>query len=304
MIERGFLDKAVKLVIFYEGLGMDDALKRAEVLVEALPYIQRFSGKTVVVKFGGKAMGEKLSRDVAKDIVLMKYVGIKPVVVHGGGEAISSLMRRLNIKPRFIEGDRVTDQETMDVVEMVLVGKINKQIVSMLTQCGGRAVGLEGRDGQLIVAKKRQDKPLGLVGEVEEVNTTYVQILQKEGFIPVIAPVATDREGVALNINADTVASEVASALKAEKLIFLTDVEGILEDVSNRKSLISTISLKQIQDMLVQGRIEKGMMPKVKGCQKALEAGVNKVHIISGKLAHSLLLEIFTDKGVGTEIIR
>lgn len=283
---------------------MDDALKRAEVLVEALPYIQRFSGKTVVVKFGGKAMGEKLSRDVAKDIVLMKYVGIKPVVVHGGGEAISSLMRRLNIKPRFIEGNRVTDQETMDVVEMVLVGKINKQIVSMLTHCGGRAVGLEGRDGQLIVAKKRQDMPLGLVGEVEEVNTTYVQILQKEGFIPVIAPVATDREGVALNINADTVASEVASALKAEKLIFLTDVEGILEDLSNGRSVISTVTLKQIDNMLVQGRIEKGMMPKVKGCQKALEAGVNKVHIISGKLAHSLLLEIFTDKGVGTEIIR
>lgn len=283
---------------------MNEALKRAGILVEALPYIQRFCGKTVVMKLGGKAMGEKLSRDVAKDIVLMKYVGIKPVVIHGGGEAISSLMRRLNIKSRFIEGDRVTDQETMDVVEMVLVGKINKQIVSMLNQCGGRAVGLEGRDGQLIVARKREDKPLGLVGEVEEVNTTYVHVLQREGFIPVIAPVAVDRKGAALNINADTVAAEVASALKAEKLIFLTDVEGILGGLSNRKDLISTITLKQIEDMLVQGRIEKGMMPKVKGCQKALEAGVNKVHIISGKLAHSLLLEIFTDKGIGTEIIK
>lgn len=283
---------------------MDEALKRAEVLVEALPYIQKFSGKTVVVKVGGKAMGEKLSRDVAQDIVLMRYVGIKPVVIHGGGEAISSLMRRLDIKPQFIDGNRVTDQETMDVVEMVLVGKINKRIVSMLNQCGGRAVGLEGRDGQLIVAKKRQDKPLGLVGEVEEINSSYVQILQKEGFIPVIAPVGADRKGAALNINADIMAAEVASALKAEKLIFLTDVEGILEDPSNGKTPISTITLKQIGDMLAQGMIERGMMPKVEGCQKALERGVNKVHIISGKLPHALLLEIFTDKGIGTEIVR
>jgi len=283
---------------------MDEASKRAGVLVEALPYIQKFSGKTVVVKLGGKAMGEKLSRDVAQDIVLMRYVGIKPVVIHGGGEAISSLMKRLGIKPRFIEGNRVTDQETMDVVEMVLVGKINKRIVSMLNQCGGRAVGLEGRDGQLIVAEKRQDKPLGLVGEVEEVNSSYVQILQKEGFIPVIAPVGADRKGVALNINADIMAAEVASALKAEKLIFLTDVEGILEDPSSGKTPLSTITLKQIGDMLAQGMIEKGMMPKVQGCQKALEGGVNKVHIISGKLPHSLLLEIFTDEGIGTEVIR
>jgi acetylglutamate kinase len=283
---------------------MEEALKRAKVLVEALPYIQKFSGKTVVAKLGGKAVGEKLSRDVAQDIVLMRYVGIKPVVIHGGGEAISSLMKRLDIKPRFIEGNRVTDQETMDVVEMVLVGKINKRIVSMLNQCGGRAVGLEGRDGQLIVAKKRQDKPLGLVGEVEEVNSSYVQILQKEGFIPVIAPVGADRKGVALNINADIMAAEVASALKAEKLIFLTDVEGILEDRSSGKTPISTITLKQIGDMLAKGMIEKGMIPKVEGCQKALEGGVNKVHIISGKLSHSLLLEIFTDEGIGTEIIR
>ncbi len=283
---------------------MEEALKRAKVLVEALPYIQKFSGKTVVAKLGGKAMGEKLSRDVAQDIVLMRYVGMKPVVIHGGGEAISSLMKRLDIKPRFIEGNRVTDQETMDVVEMVLVGKINKRIVSMLNQCGGRAVGLEGRDGQLIVAKKRQDKPLGLVGEVEEVNSSYVQILQKEGFIPVIAPVGADRKGVALNINADIMAAEVASALKAEKLIFLTEVEGILEDPSSGKTPISTITLKQIGDMLAKGMIEKGMMPKVEGCQKALEGGVNKVHIISGKVPHSLLLEIFTDEGIGTEIIR
>lgn len=283
---------------------MEEALKRAKVLVEALPYIQKFSGKTVVAKLGGKAMGEKLSRDVAQDIVLMRYVGMKPVVIHGGGEAISSLMKRLDIKPRFIEGNRVTDQETMDVVEMVLVGKINKRIVSMLNQCGGRAVGLEGRDGQLIVAKKRQDKPLGLVGEVEEVNSSYVQILQKEGFIPVIAPVGADRKGVALNINADIMAAEVASALKAEKLIFLTDVQGILEDPSSGKTPISTITLKQIGDMLAKGMIEKGMMPKVEGCQKALEGGVNKVHIISGKVPHSLLLEIFTDEGIGTEIIR
>jgi len=241
---------------------------------------------------------------VAQDIVLMRYVGMKPVVIHGGGEAISSLMKRLDIKPRFIEGNRVTDRETMDVVEMVLVGKINKRIVSMLNQCGGRAVGLEGRDGQLIVAKKRQDKPLGLVGEVEEVNSSYVQILQKEGFIPVIASVGADRKGVALNINADIMAAEVASALKAEKLIFLTDVQGILEDPSSGKTPISTITLKQIGDMLAKGMIEKGMMPKVEGCQKALEGGVNKVHIISGKVPHSLLLEIFTDEGIGTEIIR
>lgn len=284
---------------------MKKGINRAEILIEALPYIRKFFGKTVVIKYGGKAMtDENLKKGIAEDIALMKYVGIKPVVVHGGGEAITAMMERLNIKSRFIGGNRVTDKETMEIVEMVLVGKINKEIVSLLNQFGGKAIGLEGKDGQLIVAKKCKDENLGLVGEVEYINPTPIEILEKEDFIPVIAPVATNKEGETLNINADTVAAQIGGTLKAEKLIFLTDVEGILENPSDEKSLISNLTIEQIEDMLKKGKIQKGMIAKARACQTALKQGVNKVHIINGKIPHSLLLEIFTDKGIGTQVIR
>ncbi|MBE0478540.1 acetylglutamate kinase [Candidatus Aerophobetes bacterium] len=283
---------------------MEKAIKRAQILSEALPYMREFSGKTVVIKLGGKASGEKgIQRDIAEDIVLMHYVGIKPVVIHGGGEAISRLMQRLGIKPEFVEGNRVTNEATMEIVEMVLVGKINKEIVALLNLCGGKAVGIEGKDGELIFARKTSKEKLGLVGEVENINPRLLEVLEKEGFIPVIAPVGMGKEGESLNINADMVAAEVAGALKAEKLIFLTDVEGILEDPCNPETLIPTITLQQIEKMLQEGNIQKGMMPKVESCQRALKKGVKKVHIISGKIPHSLLLEIFTDSGIGTQIL-
>lgn len=284
---------------------MEKEINRAEVLVEALPYIQEFFGKTVVIKYGGKAMtDENLKKGVAEDIVLMKYVGIKPVVVHGGGEAITKMLEKLGVKSRFIGGNRVTNKETMEIVEMVLVGKINKEIVSLLNQFGGKAIGLEGKDGQLIIAKKCKDEDLGLVGEVEYIDPTSIEILEKEGFIPVIAPIATNKEGETLNINADTVAAQIGGALKAEKLIFLTDVEGILENLSDEKSLISNLTIEQIEGMLGEGKIQKGMIAKARACQTALKQGVNKVHIINGKLPHSLLLEIFTDKGIGTQVVK
>lgn len=284
---------------------MEQATNRAQILIEALPYIREFSDKTLVVKYGGKAMlDENLKRKIAEDIVLMKYVGIKPVVIHGGGKAITIMMKKLNKKPEFIKGNRVTDNETMDIVEMVLVGKINKEIVSLLNQFGGKAIGLGGKDGQLIIARKCKDKNLGLVGEIEQINSALIDLLEKEGFISVIAPVGASSKGETLNINADTAAAEIAGALKAEKLIFLTDVEGILEDFSDNKTLIPSLTIKQTENMLRQGEIQRGMIAKVKACQIALRKGVNKVHIISGEIPHSLLLEIFTDKGIGTQVVK
>jgi len=283
---------------------MEKDLKRAQTLVEALPYIRKFFGKTIVIKYGGKAWkDEDLKRNIAEDIVLMRYVGIKPVVVHGGGEAITAMMKKLNIKPRFIDGNRVTDADTMEVVEMVLVGKVNKEIVSTLNQLGGKAIGLEGKDGGLILARRVKEEKLGLVGEIEEINPSSIQVLEREGFIPVIAPVGVSREGETLNINADVVAAGIAKSLKAEKLIFLTDVKGILEDVSDENSLISTLSIEKMNELMRKGKIQKGMMAKVRACEEALRGGVNKVHIISGKIPHSLLLEIFTDRGIGTQVV-
>lgn len=283
---------------------MEKAIKRAQILSEALPYIREFAGKTVVIKSGGKTADEEsIKQDIAKDIVLMHYVGIKPILIHGGGEAISRFMQKLGIKPEFIEGNRVTDEATMEIVEMVLAGKINKEIVAMLNFFGGKAVGIEGRDGELIVARKTATEKLGLVGEVENINSRLLEVLEKGGFIPVIAPIGANKEGQSLNINADIVAAEVAGALQAEKLIFLTDVQGILLDPDKPESLIPTITLQQIAKMLEQGKIQKGMVPKVKACQKAIKKGVKKVHIVSGKIPHSLILEIFTDSGIGTQII-
>jgi len=254
---------------------MEKDLKRAQTLVEALPYIRKFFGKTIVIKYGGKAWkDEDLKRNIAEDIVLMRYVGIKPVVVHGGGEAITAMMKKLNIKPRFIDGNRVTDADTMEVVEMVLVGKVNKEIVSTLNQLGGKAIGLEGKDGGLILARRVKEEKLGLVGEIEEINPSSIQVLEREGFIPVIAPVGVSREGETLNINADVVAAGIAKSLKAEKLIFLTDVKGILEDVSDENSLISTLSIEKMNELMRKGKIQKGMMAKVRACEEALRGGV------------------------------
>jgi len=283
---------------------MEKAIKRAQILIEALPYIREFFGKTVVIKFGGRAMDkEEIKQGIAEDVVLMHYVGIKSVVVHGGGEVISQMMERLSIKPEFIEGNRVTDEPTMEIVEMVLAGKINKEIVALLNRYGGKAVGIEGKDGKLILAQRSPQKKLGLVAGVEKINPQLLEVLEREGFIPVIAPVGVSREGETLNINADVVAAEIAGALKAEKLIFLTDVEGILQNPSQPESLIPTLTLSEIESMLEEGKIQKGMIAKVKACKKALQKGVKKVHIISGKIPRSLLLEIFTDSGIGTQIL-
>lgn len=291
---------------------MDSPLQRAKVLVEALPYMQRFYGKRMVVKFGGHAMvEEQLKRSFAMDMILMKAIGLHPVVVHGGGPQIGETLRKMGKESRFYQGMRITDQETMDVVEMVLVGKVNKEIVGLINREGGRAVGLSGKDGALISARKlvlgavgEQEEPpeiidLGKVGEVEAVNPEVVVALERERFIPVIAPVGVGPEGDSYNINADLVAGAVAASLKAEKLILLTDVEGVLDQEGR---LISTLRASRAREMIRQGVISGGMIPKVNCCLDALSGGVKKAHIVDGRQEHAVLLEIFTDVGVGTEI--
>jgi len=283
-------------------------IERAEILLEALPYIRAFWGRTLVIKYGGAAMeAPHLKTSFALDAVLLKYVGMHPVIVHGGGPEISAAMKRLGKEPRFVDGMRVTDAETMEIVEMVLVGRINKEIVSLINQNGGRAVGLSGKDGNLLVARKRshtnlqgQEIDIGLVGEIEAVNPQLIHLLVGEGFIPVIAPVAGGLDGQTYNVNADLVAGEVAAALKAEKLIHLTDVQGI-DGASG--VLLSTLSRSEAERLIVQGVIEGGMLPKVESALAALKGGVAKAHIIDGRLAHALLLEIFTKEGIGTEIV-
>jgi acetylglutamate kinase len=291
---------------------MKNPIDKATVLVEALPYIRRFYDKTVVIKYGGSAMEEeRLKRNFALDVVLLKYIGMNPVIVHGGGPQIGQLLTKLGKKSEFIEGMRVTDKETMDVVEMVLVGKVNKEIVSLINQQGGKAVGLSGKDGGLINAKKLKimksrgkSKPpevidIGMVGEVKAINPGVIESLEKENFIPVIAPIGVGEEGETYNINADLVAGKVASALRAEKLILLTDVEGVMDE---KKQLIPTLDAKQAKRMMTQKIISSGMIPKVNCCLEALEEGVIKTHIIDGRVDHAVLLEIFTDVGVGTQI--
>jgi acetylglutamate kinase len=293
---------------------MDNPVDKAKVLVEALPYIRRFYNKTIVVKYGGSAMEEEsLKRNFALDVVLLKYIGISPVVVHGGGPQIGEVLAKMGKKSQFIEGMRVTDGETMDVVEMVLVGKVNKEIVTLINQQGGKAVGLSGKDGRLITAKKlkliknrsKDETPeiidIGMVGEVKEINPGVIEALERENFIPVIAPVGVGEEGETYNINADLVAGKVASALKAEKLILLTDVEGV---VDGRKQLIPALSVKQAKRLITQKVISSGMIPKVNCCLNALEEGVTKTHIIDGRVEHAILLEIFTDVGIGTQITK
>jgi acetylglutamate kinase len=287
-------------------------LERAQVLMEALPYIREFYGKRLVVKYGGHAMEKgDLKRSFAMDVVLMKYIGMNPVIVHGGGPQIGELMEKLGKVPHFVQGMRVTDAETMDIVEMVLGGKINKEIVGLINQHGGRAVGLSGKDGGLIKASRLKVRPpgssdhaplidIGLVGKVDAINPHIVQVLDSSGYIPIIAPIGVGEAGEPYNINADLVAGEVAAALKAEKLIVLTDVEGILDD---QKTLISSLKRADIAKLIEQGVIAEGMLPKVEACLTALDGGVRKAHIIDGRQDHALLLEVFTNRGIGTEIV-
>lgn len=286
--------------------------ERAQVLIEALPYIREFYGKRLVVKYGGHAMvKEDLKRSFAMDVVLMKYIGMNPVIVHGGGPQIGELMERLGKVPHFVQGMRVTDAETMDIVEMVLGGKINKEIVGLINQHGGRAIGLSGKDGGLIKASRLKVRQpgdnddaqlidIGLVGKVDAIHSHIIQVLDSSGYIPIIAPVGVGDTGEPYNINADLVAGEVAAALKAEKLIVLTDVEGILDE---QKTLISSLKRTDIPKLIEQGVISEGMLPKVEACLTALEGGVRKAHIIDGRQDHALLLEVFTNRGIGTEIV-
>ena len=283
-------------------------VRRAEILLEALPYIREFRGKTIVIKYGGAAMERAdLKEPFALDVILLRFVGIKPVIVHGGGPQIGALMQRLGKEPRFVGGMRVTDEETVEIVEMVLVGRINKEIVGLINHHGGKAVGLSGKDAQLLRARRRlhrlpsgEEVDIGLVGEVEAVNTEPIRLLEDAGFITVIAPVGVGASGETYNINADLVAGQVAAALGAEKLIHLTDVQGI-RDRDDR--LISTLARKDAERLMGEGVIEGGMLPKVESALRALEGGTAKAHIIDGRVPHAILLELFTRSGIGTEIV-
>lgn len=291
---------------------MKKLLEKTNVLIEALPYIRNFYGKTFIIKYGGSAqIKEDLKNAFAQDVVLLNYIGIHPVIVHGGGQKISSIMEKMGKRPEFIQGQRFTDKETMDIVEMVLGGLINKEIVSLINSHGGKAVGLSGKDGGLIKAKKKLLKTatekgkrktinLGFVGDVTDVDTQILISLKKDGFIPIISPIGVSKEGETLNINADSVSASVASALKAEKLILLTDVPGVKDKQGN---IISTLTHQQINRLIKEGTIAGGMLPKVQACLEAIRDGVSKTHIIDGRIPHCLLLEIFTQKGIGTEII-
>ncbi len=287
-------------------------LEKASILMEALPYIRRFYHQTMVIKYGGHAMvDEALKTSFAKSMVLMKYIGLNPVIVHGGGPQIKKVLDQMHISSRFVQGVRVTDSQTMDVVEMVLGGKVNKEIVHLINQQGGKAIGLSGKDGQLLVAKKMklfksrgpEDPPelidIGMVGEVVAVNTEIITTLEDHHFIPVIAPIGVGKKGLTYNINADLVAGKVAAALKAPKLILLTDVEGV-KDKAGR--LISTLKRAEIPALIENGTISGGMIPKVNCCLEALSHGVEKAHIIDGRVENAVILELFTDSGVGTEI--
>jgi len=291
---------------------MQNLIQKAEILLDALPYIRRFSGKTFVIKYGGHAMvDEDLKASFAQDIVLLKFVGMNPVIVHGGGPQIGGMLKQLGIESTFVRGMRVTDQATMDVVEMVLVGKINKEIVTLINRHGGRAVGLSGKDGELLLARKmnltvqeqgkRSRLDVGLVGEVRAVNPTVIESLDRSDFIPVIAPVGVGEKGETYNINADLVAGKVAEALRAEKLILLTDVEGIR---GTDGAVMATLDVENAQQFIRDEIIGEGMIPKVECCVEALQGGVRKTHIIDGRVKHALLLEIFTREGVGTEVVR
>ncbi|MDF1762515.1 MAG: acetylglutamate kinase [Oleibacter sp.] len=293
-------------------LTRDSAMNTAKVLSEALPYLQRFVGKTIVVKYGGNAMiDETLKNSFARDMVMLKFVGINPIVVHGGGPQIGDLLKKLNIESRFVNGMRVTTSETMDVVEMVLGGLVNKDIVNLINQNGGNAIGLTGKDGQLLHARKlhvTQMSPelkkaeiidIGHVGEVSHINTAVLDMLTNSDFIPVIAPIGVGDDGASYNINADLVAGKVAEVLKAEKLILLTNIAGLMD---KEGKVLTGLTTKQVDDLIADGTIYGGMLPKIQCALDAVHAGVNSAHIIDGRVAHSTMLELFTDEGVGTLI--
>ncbi len=289
---------------------IEKLIGKAEILVEALPYIQKFYGKTVVIKYGGNAMiNEDLKNRVMEDITLLKYIGIHPVVVHGGGPDISAALTKNGVQSEFINGLRVTDAETMAIAQMVLIGKTNKEIVSLLGTKGGKGLGISGIDGNLLTCEKAYTEvdgkqvDIGFVGNIVKVNTKMIAQLTKEDYIPVIAPIGVDEEGNSYNINADTVAGAIAEALEAEKLMLLTDTEGIKESADS-DGAIPQLSRQEIYQMIDDGKIVGGMIPKVKGCIQAIEAGVNSVHVIDGRVPHCLLLEIFTHHGIGTMITK
>jgi acetylglutamate kinase len=285
------------------------AADKARILAEALPYIRRFHGKTIVVKFGGNAMGNaELQAGFARDVVLLKLVGMDPVVVHGGGPQIEKLLAQLGIQSRFVEGMRVTDEATMDVVEMVLGGAVNKDLVTLINQAGGRAVGLTGQDGAFIRARKlrmpAKDRPnefvdIGQVGEIESIDPGVIESLEAGGFIPVVAPIGIGADGLSYNINADLVAGKLAEVLRAEKLVLLTNTPGVLDE---RGNLLTGITPREIEQMVRQGSLSGGMLPKIASALDAARSGVKSVHIIDGRVPHALLLEVLTDRGVGTLI--
>ena len=285
-------------------------IDRAEFLVEALPYIRKFYGKTIVIKYGGNAMiNDELKSKVMEDVTILKYIGINPIIVHGGGPDISSALKQFDIESEFINGLRVTDEDTMRVAQMVLIGKTNKEIVSLIGANGGKGIGISGIDGRLIECKKYytevdgEKKDIGFVGDIVKVNDKVLNLLTSDDYIPVIAPIGVDEDGNSYNINADTVAGAIASAIKAEKLILLTDIEGVKESADS-KEIIYQINKAEINEMIADGKIVGGMIPKVKGGLDAIDSGVNTVHIIDGRVPHCLLLEMFTDSGIGTMITK
>jgi len=288
---------------------MEAAREKARVLMEALPYIKEYYGKTVVVKFGGNAMeNEALKESFASDIVLMRYVGINPVIVHGGGPQVTHYMERLSLEVQFVDGHRVTDAATMEVAKMVLVGKVNKEIVSLINGHGTLAVGLSGEDGNLIVAAKRLHRgeegevDLGFVGEVKRVNPGILHNLIRDEYIPVVASIGVDEQGQSYNINADLVAGALASALRADKLIYLTDVDGIYRDLEDRESLLPELDVSEAEELMASEAMSSGMLPKLESCVEAVRSGVRRAHIINGTVEHALLLELFTDAGIGTMV--
>ncbi len=294
---------------------MYQAADKASILVEALPYIQEFYGKTIVIKYGGNAMVSDVLKDkVMQDIALMKYVGIRPVIVHGGGPEITGFLKKVGKQSSFVAGLRVTDAETVEIAEMVLDGKINSEIVTLLNQRGARAVGLSGKDAGLIHARKKlahvyeneaeKEVDIGYVGEVEAMNVSVIKDLLDRDYVPVVAPIGVGQDGESYNINADYVAAGIAGALAAEKLLLLTDIEGIYKDFDDKSSFLSTIRMQEARDYIKGGRIAGGMIPKVEACLRALEGGTRKTHIIDGRLAHSLILELFTSTGIGTQVVR
>jgi acetylglutamate kinase len=287
---------------------MDKAIEKAQVLMEALPYIKDYFGKTVVVKFGGNAMeNDELKEKFASDIVLMRYVGMNPVIVHGGGPQVTEYMQRLSLDVQFVDGHRVTDASAMEVAKMVLVGKVNKEIVSLINRHGTLAVGLSGEDGNLLVARKKtggkEGIDLGFVGEVASVNPDVLTNLIDRPFIPVVASIGADESGQSYNINADLVAGAIASALEADKLIYLTDVNGVYRNMEDPSSLIPELNSREAVKLMNEGGLGSGMLPKIQSCVQALRNGVKRAHVINGKIDHALLLELYTDAGIGTMVV-